>query len=104
MEFVEYQRSYVVGYRRVNEEFAGRLSPMLEPDDLIWVHEYHLIPLARDLRIMGHRNRIGFFLHIPFTPPDVLTACSVHAFLVQSLCVYAGLGFPSEHDVQIDRN
>jgi len=100
MEFVEYQRNYVVGYRRVNEEFAGRLSPMLEPDDLIWVHDYHLIPLGRDLRMMGHKNRIGFFLHIPFPPPDVLTACSDHAFLVQSLCAYDVVGFQTENDVQ----
>src|SRR3546814_17443544 len=54
MEFVEYQRSYVVGSRRVNEEFAGRLSPMLEPDDLIWVPDYHLIPLAR-----SEERRVG---------------------------------------------
>ncbi|GHD53149.1 alpha,alpha-trehalose-phosphate synthase (UDP-forming) [Thalassobaculum fulvum] len=100
MEFVEYQRSYVAGYRRVNEEFAGRLSSMLEPDDLIWVHDYHLIPLGRDLRMMGHRNRIGFFLHIPFPPPDLLTACSDHAYLVQSLCAYDVVGFQTENDVR----
>ena len=100
MEFVEYHRSYVVGYRRVNDEFAGRLSTMLEPDDLIWVHDYHLIPLGRDLRMMGHRNRIGFFLHIPFPPPDLLTSCSDHAYLMQSLCAYDVVGFQTENDVQ----
>ncbi len=99
MEFVEYQRAYVVGYRRVNEQFASRLAPMLKPDDLIWVHDYHLIPLGRDLRLKGHRNRIGFFLHIPFPPPDLLTACSDHAFLVQSLCAYDIIGFQTENDV-----
>lgn len=100
VQLVEYQRSYVVGYRRVNEEFAGRLSAMLEPDDLIWVHDYHLIPLGRELRMMGHRNRTGFFLHIPFPPPDLLTACSDHAYLVQSLCAYDVIGFQTENDVR----
>jgi trehalose 6-phosphate synthase len=100
MELVDYHRRYVVGYRRVNEEFAGRLAPMLEADDLVWVHDYHLIPLGRDLRMMGHRNRIGFFLHIPFPPPDLLTTCSDHAFLVQSMCAYDLIGFQTENDVE----
>src|SRR3546814_20573034 len=69
MEFVEYQRSYVVGYRRVNEEFAGRLSPKLEPDDQISVPDSHLLPLALDPRVMGHRTRLGLFRPRPFTPP-----------------------------------
>ncbi len=43
---------------------------MLEPDDLVWVHDYHLIPLAKPLRERGHKNRIGFFLHIPCPPPE----------------------------------
>jgi trehalose 6-phosphate synthase len=49
--------------------------------------------------MMGHRNRIGFFLHIPFPPPDLLTACSDHAFLVQSLCAYDVIGFQTAGDV-----
>ena len=34
------------GYERVNERFAETLAPLIEPDDLIWVHDYHLIPLG----------------------------------------------------------
>ena len=45
--------------------FASDLEKVLRPDDVVWVHDYHLIPLAKALRERGHKNRIGFFLHIP---------------------------------------
>ena len=62
------------GYRSVNRQFAASLKPLLQPDDLIWVHDYHLIPLAMELRALGVNNRIGFFLHTPFVPPAVFQA------------------------------
>ena len=61
-------------YFRVNEHFARQLHKLLRPDDMIWVHDYHLIPMARFLRQMGCTNRIGFFLHIPWPGPDVASA------------------------------
>ena len=61
------------------------LDKLLQPDDVIWVHDYHLIPLAKALRERGHNNRIGFFLHIPFPPPEVLTALPNHERLIPTL-------------------
>jgi trehalose 6-phosphate synthase len=55
-------------YRRVNQLFARKLAPLLKPDDVIWIHDYHLIPLAAELRAIGCGQRIGFFLHIPLPP------------------------------------
>jgi trehalose 6-phosphate synthase len=34
-------------YRRVNALFADKLGKQLRPDDVVWVHDYHLIPLAQ---------------------------------------------------------
>jgi trehalose-6-phosphate synthase len=45
---------------------------MLRPDDLVWVHDYHLIPMAENLRRAGDPQRIGFFLHTPFPSFGVL--------------------------------
>ena len=61
-------------YFRVNEHFARQLHSMLRPRDTIWVHDYHLIPMARFLRQMGCTNRIGFFRRIPWPGPDVASA------------------------------
>ena len=84
-DLAEFSRRDLSGYMRVNEHFATELDKILRPDDLVWVHDYHLIPLAKALRERGHRNRIGFFLHIPCPPPEVLTALPNHERLIPTL-------------------
>ncbi|MFY0615365.1 MAG: trehalose-6-phosphate synthase, partial [Hyphomicrobiaceae bacterium] len=66
LDLAKHEAPFLTGYKRVNSKFAEALSPLLEPDDIIWVHDYHLIPLAAELRKRGHKQTIGFFLHIPF--------------------------------------
>ena len=81
------------GYRAVNRQFAAALQPLLRPDDMIWVHDYHLIPLATELRALGVTNRIGFFLHTPFVPPSIFHALPRSAELLAGLCAYDVVGF-----------
>ena len=89
-----------VAYREVNEMFAAHLAPMLRGDDTIWVHDYHLIPLAAELRRTGIRNPIGFFLHVPFPPPETMTALPWHTELCETLCAYDLIGFQTDHDLR----
>jgi trehalose 6-phosphate synthase len=100
LDLAEYGRKEMAGYFRVNRFFAHRLAPMIEPDDIIWVHDYHLIPLAAELRQMGFKNRIGFFLHIPWPPADVLFAMPVHEEIMRNLSCYDLLGFQTDHDLE----
>jgi trehalose 6-phosphate synthase len=88
------------GYRRVNEEFARNLVPLLNPDDVIWVHDYHLIPLGEFLRGHGVSQKIGFFLHTPFPVPEILTTLPVHEDLVRALTAYDLVGFQTENDLR----
>jgi trehalose 6-phosphate synthase len=88
-----FDRSYGEGYRRVNGRFADTLAPLIEPDDLIWIHDYHLIPLARELRKRGIKNRIGFFLHIPWPAHQVFINLPRHRELVEAMFDYDLLGF-----------
>src|ERR1700710_576712 len=81
------------GYRAVNQQFASALVPLLRPDDLIWVHDYHLFPLAAELRALGVTNRIGFFLHTPFVPPTIFHALPRSTELLTSMCAYNVVGF-----------
>src|SRR5215218_242410 len=60
---IGYSRRDVAGYARVNQSFARALQPMLNPADLVWVHDYHLIPFGQALRQLGWRGPVGFFLH-----------------------------------------
>jgi trehalose 6-phosphate synthase len=98
LDLVEYTRRDLGGYLRVNEYFARQLENILRPDDIIWVHDYHFIPLAKTLRERGHKNKIGFFLHIPLPPPEILTALPNHDRIIPTLCHYDLVGFQTEID------
>jgi trehalose 6-phosphate synthase len=98
IDLAEFSRRDLTGYLRVNDHFARELHNVLGPDDLVWVHDYHLMPLAKALRERGHKNRIGFFLHIPCPPPEMLTALPHHERLIPSLCDYDLVGFQTGDD------
>ncbi|MDR3536432.1 MAG: trehalose-6-phosphate synthase [Acetobacteraceae bacterium] len=86
------------GYRRVNALFAHGLAALVQPDDLIWAHDYHLLCLADALRAEGMRNRIGLFLHTPFPAPGVFMTIPAHAELIRAMCAFDLLGFQTELD------
>ena len=100
LDLAEFARRDLSGYSRVNEYFATKLEKIIEYDDLIWVHDYHLIPIADALRRRGYCNRIGFFLHVPFPPPEVLTSLPNHEHLIPLLMQYDVVGFQTEGDAQ----
>jgi len=96
---VEYSRRDFAGYLRVNRGFARTLAPMLTGEDLVWVHDYHLIPLGRELRRLDYCQPIGFFLHTPFPPAELLRVLPNHRDLVEALCAYDLVGFQTESDL-----
>ncbi len=98
LDLADFDAGYINGYRRVNQLFATLLAPLLKPDDLVWVHDYHLVPLASELRALGCQQRIGFFLHIPLPPPMILAAIPGHDWLLRGLCAYNVVGFQSQTD------
>jgi len=98
VDLAEFSQRDLSGYLRVNNHFADELHKVLGPDDIVWVHDYHLMPLAKALRERGHANHIGFFLHIPCPPPEMLTALPHHDLLVPSLCDYDLVGFQTGDD------
>ena len=85
-------------YQRANRLFAGMLAPLLRPADVIWVHDYQLIPLGEKLRAIGVRQKIGFFLHIPFPHFEVLRALPTYAEIVRALLAYDLVGFQTAAD------
>jgi trehalose 6-phosphate synthase len=95
-----YRRAAFEGYLRVNSWFAQSLKPLLQPDDLIWVHDYHFIPLAAELRKLGVVNRIGFFLHIPIPAPELFVTLPEHKRLAGDLLAYDLTGLQTAADVR----
>ncbi len=93
---VSFKREDYEGYRSVNRQFAEALAPLLQPDDLIWVHDYHLFPLGEELRQRGVTNRLGFFLHTPFVPPALLHVLPRANELLRAMCSYDVVGFHTQ--------
>jgi len=91
-------------YENVNRLFAQKLHPLLKRDDLIWAHDYHLIPLASRLRELGVTQPIGFFLHIPFPHIEMLRTLPTYAELLRDLTNYDVVGFQTESDLQSFRS
>lgn len=100
LDLVNFNRNAWEGYLGVNALLADKLQPLIKDDDIIWVHDYHLLPFACELRKRGVHNRVGFFLHIPFPTPEIFNALPTHAELLEQLCEYDLLGFQTENDRQ----
>lgn len=85
-------------YERVNRKFAEALERVCEPDDLVWVHDYHLMQVASYLRRGNPHARTGFFLHIPFPSPDMFMKLPWRTEILRSLLAYDTLGFQTIRD------
>jgi trehalose 6-phosphate synthase len=99
LDLTEFTRRDLTGYLRVNRHFASELAKVIQTDDIIWVHDYHLIPIASELRRQGFVNRIGFFLHVPFPVPEIMTVLPNHESLFPLLLQYDLVGFQTDKDV-----
>src|SRR5579864_5660327 len=67
----DYQKEYFDAYVQVNQLFAEKLIPLLEPDDVVWIHDYQLMVLPHLLRSKKRDATVGFFLHIPFPSYEI---------------------------------
>jgi len=97
-DLVDYDRKHLAGYLRVNNLFAEQLISLIGPNDLVWINDYHLIPLAAMLRERGVRNRIGFFLHPPLPAASLLIALPRHRELLETLASYDLVGLHTPRD------
>ena len=93
---IDFKREDLDGYVAVNRTYAAALARELRPVDLVWIHDYHLIPLGQELRKLGVRNKLGFFLHIPFVPASLFTALPQGNKLLSAFCAYNVVGLQTE--------
>ncbi len=85
-------------YFATNARMADALVPLLRPNDLVWVHDYHLMPLPALLRARGVHAPIGFFLHVPFPAPDVFSILPDARRLLRDLLAADLIGFQTPND------
>jgi trehalose 6-phosphate synthase len=86
-------------YLAVNQRFAAALLPLLRSDDVVWVHDFHLLALAQRLRAAGATQRMGLFLHIPFPQIELLRILPMYGELVEAMLDYDLIGFQTDSDL-----
>jgi trehalose 6-phosphate synthase/phosphatase len=64
--YVEYNDEAFEAYKTANEIVAEKVNELYEPGDIIWIHDYHFLGLAKLVREQHPDAKIGYFLHIPF--------------------------------------
>jgi trehalose 6-phosphate synthase/phosphatase len=68
--------SFYAHYRCVNRIFCEAVAPLVQADDVVWIHDYHLMLLPQMLREAIPTATIGFFLHIPFPCFEIFRSCA----------------------------
>ena len=99
-EHMSFDRRSAQVYRETNARLTDALVPLLKPNDLIWVHDYHLMAMPALLRARGITAPVGFFLHVPFPSTDLLVSVPESAKLVRDLLSCDLLGFQTQNDLE----
>jgi len=86
--------------QKVEGTFAGVVQHIAQPDDLIWVQDYHLLTLGKVLADRGVANKTVFFLHIPFPPPDIFCKLPWRKEVLTSLLHYGVIGLQTRRDLR----
>src|SRR5882757_144113 len=101
--FCNFEPGYWQAYRQVNERYAEAIGHCSQPNDFIWVHDYHLMYVAQALRERGISRKLSaltFFLHIPFPPYDIFSKLPQQQRLLRALLQFDLLGFQTRRDLR----
>jgi trehalose 6-phosphate synthase/phosphatase len=99
-QYATYDRNSWKAYEKVNEIFSNCISEIAEPEDTIWIHDYHLMLLPSLLRKKHPNTAIGFFLHTPFPSPDIFRLLPWREEILHGLLKADLLGFHTYNYVQ----
>jgi trehalose 6-phosphate synthase len=85
-------------YRAVNQKFAKAVAENSTKDNLIWIHDYHLLLAGKHLAQLGVKRKTAFFIHIPFPPWDLFMRLPWRKEIIDGLLHYDLVGFQTERD------
>lgn len=86
-------------YREINAYMARALLRFAKSRAPIWVHDYHFLTVAKELRECGVKQPLGFFLHTPFPSRAIMVSVPRHRELVEAMLSYDLIGFQTEDDL-----
>jgi alpha,alpha-trehalose-phosphate synthase [UDP-forming] len=96
----KFEPSFWYAYLKVNEKFAHCVLKQAREDDFVWVQDYQMIHVAELVRRRTDDLRLGFFLHIPFPPLDILLKLPWRGQILRALLAYDLLGFQTPRDTR----
>ena len=99
VDLIRMKPDYLSAYRRVNRRVARLVARVVAPGDRIWVQDYHLLPLAHELRTLGVTNPVGLFLHIPFPGPMAFQALPNAEEMARWIVAFDLFGLQGKRDV-----
>ena len=99
-ESTTYDEKYWESYKAVNQHFCDIIMKIIEPEDIIWVHDYHLMLLPKLLRDKLPKNQIGFFLHIPFPSFEIFRLLPWRKEILEGLLGSDLIGFHTDDYVR----
>lgn len=95
-----YKQSNWNYYKEVNKKFSEVLAQYVQPDDVIWIHDYQLLLLPALIRAINPNISIGFFLHIPFPSVELFRLLPWRNELLNGMLGADLLGFHTFNDVK----
>lgn len=97
LNYMSYSNDYWRSYREVNELFCREALKIIEPDDLVWIHDYQLMLLPALLREHCPQVSIGYFHHIPFPSYEMFRYLPERGAILRGLLGADLIGFHT-HD------
>lgn len=88
-----YENELWDAYKHVNDLYCQTIIETCDPDDIIWIHDYQLLPLPMLIRKELPDIRIGFFLHIPFPSFEIFRQLPWRRTILQGMLGADLIGF-----------
>lgn len=100
IQYIQYNEKNWEAYKKVNRKFADQILENLEPGDIVWLHDYQLLLVARMLRESQPKITIGFFQHIPFPSYEVFRMLPWRRELLDGMLGADYIGFHTYDDMR----
>ena len=93
IQYTVFNKKLWEAYKQVNEKFRDIIIEIANPDDIIWIHDYHLMLLPKLVREKLPNAKIGFFLHIPFPSLEIFRLLPWRGEILEGLLGADLIGF-----------
>ncbi|MFA5514804.1 MAG: trehalose-6-phosphate synthase [Desulfuromonadales bacterium] len=93
-----FNRENWLSYIEVNRRFAETVAAAVSEQDLVWIHDYQLCLVGEQMRTLGVRQPLAFFLHIPFPSLDLFRRLPWKQEIIRALVAYDLIGFQTLRD------